>query len=201
MKKIGSSGSVDLSNYYSKTESDAVYNKIADNTDPYLYVNTKDEINALLKDKANLISPTLYHSLAATRYTGTISVTGTAVTNSGTDFGWEMIGARLYIGTQYRTIVNLTDNKHITLDNPFDQNYSAGTAFNVYFQCLQFSNAVVGQYVMFKILDNNGNIVIGHGFDRVTLGDSYKFGDSNNNCAFTPGAANAFRLAPDKYLQ
>ena len=180
---------------------DTLYNKIADNIDPYLYVNTKDEINAFLKDKANLISPTLYHSLAATRYSGTISTSGTAITNSTTDFGWELIGARLYIGTEYRTVVNLTDNQHITVDTPFSSNYAAGTAFNVYFQCLQFSNSVVGQYVMFKILDNNGNIVIGHGYDRVTIGDNYKFGDPNNNCAFTPGGTNAFQLGADKFIQ
>lgn len=200
MKKIGSSGSVDLSNYYSKTESDAVYNKIADNTDPYLYVNTKDEINDLLIDKANVISPILYHSLAATRYTGTVSTNGTTVTNSVTDFNSEMVGARLYIGSEYRTILTYTNNSRVVVDNPFSQNYGTGTAFTVRYPVLQFSNSIIGQYIMFKITNNNGNLVIGHSYDRVQVGD-YKFGDGGNNCAFTPGNANAFQLAADKFLQ
>ena len=177
-----------------------LYNKVADNTDPFLTFNTKDEVNALLKAKAADISPIIYHSLLADKYVGTISTSGTTVTNNTEEFDWDILNARIYIGAEFRTVTNLTDHFNVTVDNPFSQDFPAGTPFTVSQVALQFSNASTGPYASFEFKNKNGGLIFGQSYDRVTVGD-YKLGDGNNNCAFTPGSSNAFQFAAEKFIQ
>jgi len=63
--------------------------------------------------------------------TGTIAVSGTAVTGSGTTFTSAMVGRMFHSGEEVREISAFVDSTHITLDRAVGATISAGTSYKI----------------------------------------------------------------------
>jgi hypothetical protein len=65
--------------------------------------------------------------------TGTVAVTGTAVTGSGTAFTTQLAHGDTFILPNHppRNVLSITDNTHMTLDEAYDADVAAGAGFTV----------------------------------------------------------------------
>lgn len=70
--------------------------------------------------------------------TGTISSSGTAITGSGTTFTSAMLGQKIIVGEQVRTIVTFTNSTTIVVDSAFSSNLS-GSKYKIAFNIVHMS--------------------------------------------------------------
>jgi hypothetical protein len=62
--------------------------------------------------------------------TGTVTITGTAVVGSGTNFTGELaVGRMIAIGNEFRRVVGIADATHATIVSAFTDDVPAGTGF------------------------------------------------------------------------
>lgn len=78
---------------------------------------------------------TLQHSISTfptVTLTGTVAITGTTVTGSGTAFTTELVGrAFVKVGSEYRRVAKVTSNTAAVLDSAFTSNVTAGSALTI----------------------------------------------------------------------
>jgi len=144
----------------------------------------------------------LYHNIKWFTPSSTVSTSGTTVTSVGTQFSFQMVGAKLTINGESRLISIYSNSSQVTVDSAYSQNYSAVTASNW---------GVFGKSITFATADNttlnggfeirnstNGSLITAV-YDRIQIG--LRLADAGNNVAFnTTGVAEAFQLANDKTL-
>jgi hypothetical protein len=89
--------------------------------------NLLNRINAINHDELTL--QTAITTFPTVTLTGTIAVTGTAVTGTGTAFNADLVGrAYIKVGADYRRILKVASNTAATLESAFPSNVTAGTA-------------------------------------------------------------------------
>jgi hypothetical protein len=87
----------------------------------------KTRINAINHDELTI--QTAITTFPTATLTGTIAVTGTAVTGTGTAFNTDLVGrAYIKVGSDYRRILRVASNTEATLEAAFPSNVTAGTA-------------------------------------------------------------------------
>lgn len=92
----------------------------------------KTRIDDIVRDELVLQHSVSVGDITPVTLTGTIAVTGTAVTGSGTAFLTDLT-ARAYIkiGSEHRRVVKVASNTSATLDSAFSSSVPAGTALRI----------------------------------------------------------------------
>jgi hypothetical protein len=95
-------------------------------------IDLKTRINDIVRDELVLQNAVSVNDITPVTLTGTIAVTGTTVTGSGTSFLTNFT-ARAYIkvGTQYRRVVRVASDTSATLESAFTSNVAAGTELKI----------------------------------------------------------------------
>jgi len=97
-----------------------------------LAINTTYTISSSAIPSANNITFTTGGSVAATSYTVTgvtVGSTGTTVTKSGgSSFTSALVGAKIIVGAQARTVVSITDTNTLVTDTAFSPAITSGTS-------------------------------------------------------------------------